>query len=125
MKRKIIKYLKKKNQSEYSELDKIFTKYLDGSLENLLCNLGFSNIEIFPQIRRRANYLQLNFWYRNLVVDLGFDEEDFDYCVYLPGISAKEFEQGFVKFKYNENFNIEDFFKKFQYELSCDKRLKN
>ena len=123
-KRKIIKYLKSKEESQYNILDHIFKFYIDGNLKDLLNNYGFSKIECFPQIRKGANYLQINCWYYNLVVDIQFDDSCFDYCIYLPGISAEEFARSFIEKNYSDDFDFENFISDLHNKLDKDNRLK-
>ncbi|HBL85193.1 MAG: hypothetical protein A2Y17_11535 [Clostridiales bacterium GWF2_38_85] len=123
MKRKIVKYLKNKEESQYTVLDNIFKLYIDGHLEELLNNYGFSEIKFYPHIRKNSNYLQIDFWYYNLVVNIQFDDLCFDYCIYLPGISAEKFDKGFIESNYSDNFNIENFISYLHTILNKDDRL--
>lgn len=124
MKRKIIKYLRLKEESQYNNLDRIYKFYIDGHLKELLNNYGFSEIECYSQIRNDANYLQMNFWYYNLVVTIEFDDLCFDYCIYLPGISAEQFDKSFIESTYSDDFNFEKFIGDLHNILEKDNRLK-
>ena len=86
--RKINKYLKLKNMSQYNCLDDILVYYVSGELQKLLEYYNFKKINIYPLIGRKGNYLQIECFFHNLTVDIGFDENSFDYIIYLPGISA-------------------------------------
>lgn len=121
--RKVTKYLKSKDESQYNILDKIFKYYVDGHLEKLLSNYPFSKIEIYSQIDKKANSLQINFWYYNLVVGIDFCDSSFDHVIYLPCVSPKDFDKSFIKSNYNADFNIEKFFEDFYAMLQKDSRL--
>ena len=63
-------------------------------------------------------------FFYNLTVDIGFDENSFDYIIYLPGISAEDFDKGIIQKEYDHNFGIEKFFGDFHNMLQKDGRLK-
>lgn len=121
---KINKYLKSKDESQYNNLDKIFKYYVDGHLKNLLSNYHYSKIEYYPRISKRGNLLQIDFWYFNLHINIEFDVYNFDYIIYLPGISAEDFEKGITEKEYDQDFSIEKFFEDFHNMLQKDGRLK-
>lgn len=122
--RKINKYLKLKNKSQYNCLDNIFINYINGKLQKILENYNFKKINIYPLIGKRGNYLQVECFFYNLTVDIGFDEDNFDYIIYLPGISAEDFEKGIIEKEYEHDFDIEKFFEDFHNMLQKDSRLK-
>ena len=122
--RKINKYLKLKNMSQYNCLDDILVYYVSGELQKLLEYYNFKKINIYPLICRKGNYLQIECFFHNLTVDIGFDENSFDYIIYLPGISAEDFDKGITKKEYDLDFGIEKFFKDFHNMLQKDSRLK-
>ena len=122
--RKINKYLKLKNMSQYNCLDDILVYYVSGELQKLLEYYNFKKINIYPLIGRKGNYLQIECFFHNLTVDIGFDENSFDYIIYLPGISAEDFDKGITKKEYDLDFGIEKFFKDFHNMLQKDSRLK-
>lgn len=122
--RKINKYLKLKNMSQYNCLDDILVYYVSGELQKLLEYYNFKKINIYPLIGRKGNYLQIECFFHNLTVDIGFDENSFDYIIYLPGISAEDFDKGITQKEYDLDFGIEKFFKDFHNMLQKDSRLK-
>ena len=122
--RKINKYLKLKNMSQYNCLDDILVYYVSGELQKLLEYYNFKKINIYPLIGRKGNYLQIECFFHNLTVDIGFDENSFDYIIYLPGISAEDFDKGIKQKEYDLDFGIEKFFKDFHNMLQKDSRLK-
>lgn len=122
--RKINKYLKLKNMSQYNCLDNILVYYVSGKLQKLLEYYNFKKINIYPLIGRKGNYLQIECFFHNLTVDIGFDENSFDYIIYLPGISAEDFDKGITQKEYDPDFGIEKFFKYFHNMLQKDSRLK-
>ena len=121
---KINKYLKSKNASQYNYLDNILIYYVNGKLQKILEKYNFKKIGIYPLVGKKGNYLQIECFYHNLTVDIGFDEDSFDYIVYLPGISAEDFEKSITKKGYSNDFNIEKFFDDFHNMLQRDDRLK-
>ena len=124
--RKINKYLKSKNSSQYNCLDNLLEYYVNGKLQKLLESYNFRDINIYALIGgKRGNYLQIECSFYNLTVDIGFDEDCFDYTIYLPGISAEGFEKATIVKEYVNNFNIEKFFEDFHNMLQKDSRLKN
>ena len=122
--RKINKYLKLKNMSQYNCLDDILVYYVSGELQKLLEYYNFKKINIYPLIGRKGNYLQIECFFHNLTVDIGFDENCFDYIIYFPGISAVDFDKGITQKEYDLDFGIEKFFKDFHNMLQKDSRLK-
>ncbi len=120
---KINKYLKSKDESQYNILDKILKYYVDGYLEKLMNNYQFLKIEYYPLISKRGNLLQIDFWHHNLHVNIEFDVINFDYIIYLPGISAEDFEKGIITKEYDHDFDIEKFFENFYNMLQKDSRL--
>ena len=56
--------------------------------------------------------------------NIEFDENSFDYIIYLPGISAEDFDKGITQKEYDLDFGIEKFFKDFHNMLQKDSRLK-
>ena len=122
--RKINKYLKLKNMSQYNCLDDILVYYVSGELQKLLEYYNFKKINIYPLIGRKGNYLQIECFFHNLTVDIGFDENSFDYIIYLPGISAEDFDKGITQKEYDLDFGIEKFFKDFHNMLQKESRLK-
>ena len=122
--RKINKYLKSKNVSQYNCLDNILIDYVNGKLQKILENYNLKKINIYPLIGRKGNYLQIECFFHNLTVDIGFDENSFDYMVYLPGISAEDFAKGIIEKEYAHDFDIEKFFEDFYNMLQKDSRLK-
>lgn len=121
---KINKYLKSKNTSQYNCLDNILAYYVNGKLQKILEKFNFKKIKIYPLIAKKGNYLQIECFYHNLTVDIGFDEDSFDYIVYLPGISVEDFEKGITEKEYPHDFDIEKFFEDFHNMLKEDSRLK-
>lgn len=107
MKNKIVKYLKSKEEDKKTVLDSIFEKYINGDLDILLKKYSFSKIEIIPQIKENANYLQINFCYFNLYVTVEFNEANFDYCIYKANETAEAFDKAFKTLDYIDGFNIE------------------
>lgn len=88
--RKINKYLKSKNSSQYNCLDNLLVYYVNGKLQKLLESYNFRDINIYALIGgKRGNYLQIECSFYNLTVDIGFDEDCFDYTIYFRGYRRK------------------------------------
>ncbi len=121
--RKINKYLKSKDERLYNILDKLLKCYIDGRLQMLLNSYNYSNIQFYPHISKRGNLLQVDFGYRNLHINIEFDDNNYDYIIYLPGISAEDFDKGITTKAYDPDFNIESFFEAFHHMLQKDSRL--
>jgi len=121
--RKIMKYLKSKDEKEYNNLDHIFQVYITEQLQKELMSYNFSKIECFSQIWKKGNYLQINFWYFNLVITIQFNDLFFEYCVYLPGMTVNQVDESFIQSNYSNNFGIEQFFDEFHLKLENDDRL--
>ena len=109
MLRKVTKYLKTKDKRRYTFLDSLFADYANGQLDELLSNRGFTKIDFFYQIHKKGNYLQIQCWYRNLVVTMEFRDEEFDYGIYASGCSAEEYATCINTYQYSENFTINSF----------------
>jgi len=122
-KRKIKRYLKLKEENKYNNLDCIFKIYIDGLLKELLEKYGFSKIEIFPEIWKDNNNLQINFRYYNLVVGVDLFNLRFDYVIYLPGITAEQLDKSFIESSYSDDFNIVNFIGDLYSILEKDNRL--
>ena len=121
---KINKYLKLKDKSQYNCLDNILTDYVNGKLQKILEKYHFKEINIYPLISKKGNYLQIECFFHNLTVDIGFDENTFDYTIYLPGISAEDFAKSIIEKEYGYDFDIEIFFEDFYNMLQKDDRLR-
>lgn len=122
--RRINKYLKSKNNSQYNCLDNILIYYVDGNLQKVLERYNFKKINIYPVIGKKGSYLQIECFFYNLTVNIEFDENSFDYIIYLPGISAEDFDKGIIQKEYKDDFDIEKFFEHFHNILQKDSRLK-
>lgn len=117
MKKKIKKYLTKKNIESYGPLEFILDFYLSGKLEALLLNLGFEEVDYFYKIKSGSSYLQIEMKKDNLIINVEFDKSDYDYIIYSPGISAEKYSEKLKKYTYSEDFSIEDFMVKLSSDL--------
>ena len=108
-KRKVIKYLKSVDEKEYSVLDSVFINFLDGELQNSFKEKGFTQIEVFPYIKKKEKSIQVYFKYGNFAGDVEFNDTYLDYTVYCPGISAEEYENSITRLDYTEDFTLETF----------------
>ena len=82
MKRRIAKYLKSKEESQYSKLDYILSLYLSGSLAQIINKYDFLKIEIFTEKLYNGFGLQVRFCYFNLTVIIDFFDLDFEFIIY-------------------------------------------
>lgn len=78
-KKKILKYLNSKNINSYSNLDKILKQYIDGDIEKTLSKYNFSKIEIFVDILKKGNFMEIFLYYKNLTISIGITEDLIDY----------------------------------------------
>ncbi len=120
-KRKIIKYLNSVDEKQYSVLDDAFQKYLDGELQNSFQEKGFTQIEIFPYIKKKEKSIHVYFKHGNFAGDVEFNDTYLDYVVYRPGISAEEYENGIVRLDYTEDFTLERFIEILLCRVNADK----
>lgn len=123
MNKKVAKYLNKKNNNNYTFLDKILSFYTSGQFEILLINNKATEIEFFPSIENK-NSIQVYFNYYNLSAIIEFKEEYYEYCKYKPGCSPEELENSIIKEQYNDEFDIEIFIKSFIKTIDLDDNCK-
>lgn len=121
--KKLIKYLNEKDKSQYSILDFIFEKYLNGEVDTLLKNCGFLDIDIFVRIGKKSKILQLSFSYYNLGINVDFEENGYTFCVHQSNDSPDTVEKQIVQHGYEDNFSIEAFTKNLLQKLDSDPRL--
>lgn len=117
MKRKLKKYLQTKQTCNYSSLDKLFVSYLSGEIKNLLSK--YDDVNIYPRLSNDCNTIQLSYSYNNIHIGIDFFENNYDVVIYHTGISIDEFEKSFIKYNYNECFNLKALIE------SIDKKIKN
>lgn len=109
MKKKISQYLRKLNIEEYGPLDHIFEFYVSGKLETLLFELGFEEVDYFCKVKNKSSYLQVEIKKDNLILNVEFDNTEYDYIIYSPGISVENYAEKLQKHIYAVEFSIEDF----------------
>jgi len=117
MKRKIEKYLKSKEKSVYSNLDRVFELYLKGDIKKLLSN--YVGIGIYPTINKLGKTIQLQYHYHNIYATIDFFEDKYHAVVYCADISADDLEKFFIDYEYPADFNLETLVKE------IDERIKN
>jgi hypothetical protein len=124
MNRKIVKYLKNKEITQYTALDNIFITYINGDLKELLNNYGFTKIEFFPKLSKGDKHFQIYFIYFNLRVIIEFRDLWFEYCIYAPYDSVDLIDKCIIRSNYNDDFNIETFINYLNTTINKDNRLK-
>lgn len=105
MKGKIENYLHSKEKSEYSNLDKIYALYLNGHIKTILSK--YAGVGIYPAFNKLGKPLQLNYNYHNICVTIDFFEDKYNVVVYPVGTTAKDLENFFIDYDYQEDFNLE------------------
>ncbi len=123
-KSKVLKYLNGKRENEYSNLDTILKQYLNGELYNLLSQYGFSEIEVFPDILKKGNYVEIFLIYQNIAVNVELTEDEVSYGTYTVGCSAEKVLKNEVCIKYEENFLIKDLIENIFKEIKNNPNLK-
>ena len=68
--------------------------------------------------------MQIESVYCGLCIDIGCDEDCYDYSFYKPDLSEEEFVKGIVNKKYDDDFQVEAFFAGFYNLLQEDSRIK-
>ena len=123
MKRKIEKYLKSKEKSVYSNLDRIFELYLSGDIKKLLSN--YAGIGIYPTINKLGKTIQLEYHYHNIYVTIDFFEDTYHTVVYYAGISVDDLEKLFIDSEYPADFNLEILVKEIDEKIKNHPKLKD
>lgn len=122
--KRIEKYLESKNESQYNFFDKILICYINGELEKTLEDYGFKNVNIYSKIGRKGNDLQIECCFHDLMVNIGFDDKNFDYIVYSPNISIQEFANSIIQNEYDHDFSVEKFIENLHDVIKKDRRIK-
>ena len=123
MNKRVLNYINKLDESNYTFLDKILSFYASGQFEILLINNKATEIEFFPSIENK-NSIQVYFNYYNLSAIIEFKEEYYEYCKYKPGCSSEELENSIIKEQYKDEFDIEIFIKSFIKTIDLDDNCK-
>lgn len=95
-----------------SKFDYILTLYNNGGLEEIINQKGLKNAKIYYQIGKKGNYLQVEFTYCNLIVNIEFSDLKYNYIIYKQNISPFEFEKRIQEFSYSNEFNTYHFLNK-------------
>ena len=122
--RKITKYLNAIDKNQYTVLDKMFQKYVNGDMERLFNEKGFEQIEIFATAKKNIKELQVYFKYGSLAGDVDFDDNFLDYVIYLPGISGEDYFRSIAHLDYTEDFTLERFIDMLLVKVNVDMNLK-
>lgn len=123
MKNKIIDYLKIKGVDNYNELDKIYDMYASGIINKLLSH--YESVHIYPSLDKKNKTIQIHYSYNNINVGIDFFENDYDVVIYHTGISIDEFEKSFIKYNYNECFNLKALIESIDEKIRNHPKLKN
>ncbi|MBQ7408270.1 MAG: hypothetical protein IJW13_03255 [Clostridia bacterium] len=107
-KNKIIQYLNSKKNDEYNYLDILLEKYCNGELSQLLSKYKFTNIEIFPQISKNGNSIEMCLTYQNIATNISLTDDEIEYSIYQLYATANEVSENTFKLKCNEEFSFED-----------------
>ncbi len=123
MKNKIIDYLKIKGVDNYNDLDNIYDMYASGIINKLLSH--YENVHIYPSLDKKNKTIQIHYSYNNINVGIDFFENDYDVVMYYSGITPKELDKLFVKYKYQKDFSLEYLIKKLDNQIKNHPKLKN
>lgn len=107
-KTKITQYLMNKKNEEYSYLDILLKKYCNGELHNSLSKYKFTNIEIFPQISKKGNSIEMCLVYQNIATNISLTDDEIEYSIYQLYATANEVNENTFKLKYDAKFSFED-----------------
>ena len=109
VKSKIEKYFKNKQNTDFTVLDDILKKYIDGDLDVILSKYEFTDTSIHPDITRRGNIVEIDLFYHNITVKFMVDDYELDYYIYAIDAPQEDFENSEITVKYDENFSFEGF----------------
>ena len=107
-KSKIENYFQNKQNTEFTVLDDILKKYIDGDLDVILSKYQFSNIKIYPNIGKRGNSISIDLDYQNVNAGILIDEEEVVYIINTADAAPEDFENSEITVKYDENFSLEE-----------------
>ncbi len=107
-KNKIIQYLNSKKNNEYNYLDILLEKYCNDELSQLLSKYKFTNVEIFPQISKNGNSIEMCLTYQNIVANISLTTDEIEYSIYQLYATANEVNKNTFNLKCNVEFTFED-----------------
>lgn len=107
-KNKIIQYLNSKKNDEYNYLDILLEKYCNGELTQLLSKYKFTKIEIFPQISKNGNSIEMCLTYQNIAANISLTDDEIEYSIYQLYATADEINKNTFNLKCNVEFSFED-----------------
>lgn len=107
-KNKIIQYLNSKKNNEYNYLDILLEKYCNDELSQLLSKYKFTNVEIFPQISKNGNSIEMCLTYQNIAANISLTADEIEYSIYQLYATANEVNKNTFNLKYNVEFSFED-----------------
>lgn len=119
----IKRYLRTKDKTEYTNLDRLFEMQLNGKLKSILKSKSFSNINLFLNTSKNNKSMQISFNYCNLGATCEFNDDGYDYGIYVLGCTAEEFERSIIKVAYEDDFNFELFVEFLSKQIENDNRL--
>ena len=107
-KNKIIQYLNSKKNDEYNYLDFLLEKYCNGELTQLLSKYKFTKIEIFPQISKNGNSIEICLIYQNIAASISLTDGEIEYSIYKLYATSDEINKNTFNLKCNVEFSFED-----------------
>lgn len=107
-KNKIIQYLNSKKNDEYNYLDILLEEYCNGELTQLLSKYKFTNIEIFPQISKNGNSIEMCLTYQNIAANISLTNDEIEYSIYQLYATVDEINKNTFNLKCNVKFSFED-----------------
>lgn len=122
MNKKVLSYLNTMGENK-TPLTYVFRFYASGEMKDVLLQQRVKKLEFFPSLQKSKESLQMSFQYYNLYAILEFSKTGYEYSVYTPNCSAKDFENNTIQQSYSTDFSIESFLVAFMRLLNSDPRL--
>jgi hypothetical protein len=111
MKKRIQKHLSNKQLSDYNQLDNILMEYLNGNLEKRFQENGYTDIEIYPDMTKYIEYMQVKARLGENVVHIEFHNNFALHWVYLPYSKIDVVDSSMRKQPYTSDFDLDYMFK--------------
>ena len=83
-------------------------KYSNGELTQLLSKYKFTKIEIFPQISKNGNSIEMCLTYQNIAANISLTDDEIEYSIYQLYATADEINKNTFNLKCSVEFSFED-----------------
>ena len=104
MRRRVEKYLERKENSKYDNLDRILEMYVNGQINKLLSN--YAEVRVYPSFYKSGKAIQLEYRFHNIYVVIDFFEDKYCTSVYHAGIGTDELENLLIAHEYQGDFDL-------------------